>query len=205
MPLLTITLKGEELIGSNTILLERPYKFKSVKLAHIYHNIDSINFNQAKDKLQQANLFLRLGGLIDDSHRLINYSGTFKTMKSVPVQKMYSNDDEQLGQGTLNVDRGKTSEPTASIRQEADIDVNHLVPIGASRHNSHELISRDLFKTLHEGSILNFTGELTTQLFYVDRLGNVEGITSSTGPVISVLKSQPITFMTLVFDYTEEL
>ena len=96
MPLITITIKGAELEKPTTILLERPMIFTKLKLAHIYHNIDSINFTKENgDSAQQANLFIRLGGLVDNHKQIINYEGNYTTSISHNINAVYDGADFQ--------------------------------------------------------------------------------------------------------------
>ena len=85
MPLITINLRGAELQGRTTVLLERGYKFSMLKLLHIYHNLDSGNLKDTIEKSEQAQLFVRLGGLIENSKQIINYVGDFSAIKSRPL------------------------------------------------------------------------------------------------------------------------
>ena len=207
MPLLTISIKEEDLQKKTTILLERPYLFRHLKLLHIYHNIDAINFSNSIDKTQQCQLFVRLGGLVENSSQIINYVGDYDSfVTSNTNQTTNTNEDYQLGNAiaTNNAISVASTRVANSERMIADIEVNHLIPIGASRHSSNELISRDLFKDLHTEGLLKFSGELEFELFYMDHLGSIKPISSSTGgAVVGVQSGQHVSYLTLMFEYKE--
>ena len=167
MPFLSITLSGSELLGEHRVTLDRAYKFTKLKLSHVYHNIDSINFKDAKDKLQQSLLFIRLGGLADDSRKIINYVGSFSIMKAVHK------------------------------------NVNHLLPVGATRLGTGELISRDIFKEIHSGSVLNWNGQMLFSLFYLNRSGKIELIDSNTEGIQTSSPGFHVTSFTMMFEYQE--
>jgi len=215
MPLLTLTLRGSELENPNGTIIkfERAYKFSKLKIQHIYHNIDSSHFASVKDQIQAVNLFMKMEGLVDSSRQIINYVGDYTTMKEVPTNKRYSSADKQFGQGTKKVYTASSTsyfdtfaQGVASERVEHSVDVNHLIPIGPSRHNDNgAVISRDLMKDIHDGEDLAFDGEFTLQLFYINHLGSVVPITNDTGGIqTSALKKLPVTFMTLVLEYVEK-
>lgn len=211
MPILTITLRGTELEKETTLLLERPYKFAKLKLQHIYHNIDSKMLASKVDAEQQVQLFIRLGGLVDSSKQIINYVGDFNTMSANNVNTRYTDTGEQSGQGTLSV----ISQSDASVqvyqantnRQEPAVIINHIIPIGASRHDSKEIISRDLFKQLHDGpSPLIFDGELVFSVHYMDHTGAIIPMDTTTGGIeTDSTKGKHITYMTLIFEYEEHM
>ena len=213
MPLLSITIKASELkLDEVLIKLERAYDFTELKLLHIYHNIDSNNISAnkdskgtSKDSTQQALLFVRLGGLVDNHKQIINYEGKYQTAIFTSQQNIYDNDNYQVGDGTLKLnDPNSVSSGITSSRYHADVDIFHLVPIGASRHNTAEIISRDVFKTLHKGSILKFNGELKFQLHYMNFDGDIVPAFDS-GIIVDVDtdKIKHKTFITLMFEYSE--
>ena len=207
MPILSISLRGTELEDKTLCLLERPYAFSSLKLLHIYHNIDSVHFADSVEKKNQTQLFIRLGGLVENSSQLINYVGDFKTAVRHTIIQKYDKDDFQSGQGTLSTtltgdDYAVNARNTD--RYTSQLDINHLIPIGGTRHNTGELISRDSFKSLHDTGVLPFTGELEFELHYMDKNGDINPITSTTGGVVvNSSKGQPVTFLTLMFEYKE--
>jgi len=211
MPLLSITVKAAELqLDEVRIKLERAYNFTELKLLHIYHNIDSANIkaNSGKDATQQALLFVRLGGLVENAKQIINYEGLYETPTFSSQQNIHTGDNFQLGQGTLKFDNPVSvadSSGTTQTRYNADVDIFHLIPIGASRHSSAEIISRDVFKKLHTGSILKFSGELKFQIFYMDFDANIVPMNASTGGFVTDTKSaiKYKTFITLLFEYSE--
>ena len=209
MPLLTITILGSELEKRTFLLLERPYDFTELKLQHIYHNIDSINFTAKNDRSEQTQLFIRLGGLNDNSKNITNYVGTYETMKTSQVARTYTDDDFQRGQTFLRTDTDDNADrqtaAASATRVGGSFEINHLIPIGATRHNSAELISRDMFKSLHEGGVLNFSGELDFQLFYLNSAGSITPVTTTTGPIklFSGRSDFHKSFVTLVFEYKE--
>jgi len=204
MPLLTITLRGSELFGPTTVLLERPYDFTKLKLQHVYHNIDSINFATDLDKSNQCLLYIKLQGLVDSHKQLINYSGNYETMIRHPVQGRYDSSDHQLSTDTIAINSIlSASKPNSTDRCTQSISVDHLIPIGASKHNSKEIISRDLYKTLHDGGVLNFSGELTFSLHYMNGGGAIKLMDSTTAGIVTVLKDVHISYFTMVFEYEE--
>ena len=195
MPLLSITLRGAELLAPRTLLLERPYSFSKLKLQHVYHNIDSINFKDTIDKSQAVLLYLKLGGLVDNHRQIISYHGDYSTSVAHQIQHHYDSSDHQLSGDTVAVNSTlSTSRPNSSTRISQNIDVDHLIPIGASKHNSAEIISRDLFKTLHDGGVLEFNGELTVSIKPVD---------TTTKGIQTQIKEVPLTTLTMVFEYEE--
>tara|TARA_B110000208_G_scaffold28563_1_gene37312 strand:- start:1700 stop:2320 length:621 start_codon:yes stop_codon:yes gene_type:complete len=205
MPLLSITLRGTELTNPQILLLERPYNFTKLKLQHIYHNIDSIHFESTADKTNQCLLYLKLGGLVDNHKQIINYSGDYSTSTTHSIQHHYDNADHQLAGDTIAVnDVLSASVGQAQNRVSQAIDVDHLIPIGATKCDSKEMISRDLFKTLHDGGILNFDGEVTVSLSYMNHLGDIAPITQTTGGIqIKKNIDVHVTYFTLVFEYEE--
>jgi len=208
MPILTLTLRGEELKKETIALLERPYKFSKLKLQHVYHNIDSTNFKNSVDKEQQCLLFIKLGGLVDSAKQVINYFGDFSTTETHVVQRRFNKVDSQSGQGTLSSSSASSYDADykqQSIRREPAIEINHLIPIGPCRHNSKDIVSRDLFKQLHDGDPIHFDGELNFSLFYMDHEGNIKEIDDTTGgiDVPSAKGSKHISYLSMVFEYDE--
>ena len=204
MPFLSITLSGSELLGEHRVTLDRAYKFTKLKLSHVYHNIDSINFKDAKDKLQQSLLFIRLGGLADDSRKIINYVGSFSVMKAVNKNKRFSNVDYQPGFNTVEVNNVQTkTEQSGANVYESSVDVNHLLPVGATRLGTGELISRDIFKEIHSGSVLNWNGQMLFSLFYLNRTGKIELIDSNTQGIQTSSPGFHVTSFTMMFEYEE--
>ena len=212
MPLLTISIKEEDLQKRTIVLLERPYAFTHLKLLHIYHNIDAINLKDAPDgstnNAQQVQLFIRLGGLVENSRQIINYVGDYDSMVSQYIVKKNSDSGYVLGNATVVNNPKSVSTTMASnntTRRHANIEVNHLIPIGASKHNSSELISRDLFKELHKEGVLNFNGELEFELFFMDYSGAIKPVTADSGGIVinSAAIKQHVTYLTLMFEYEE--
>lgn len=210
MPLLSISVKGSELQKDIVVKLERSYEFTELKLLHVYHNIDSAHL-KAADATQQCQLFIKLGGLIENHKQIINYTGTYHANRVLQEQKNYSVDDYQLGDGTLQVNNAKSVTVVSnSNKSEAKIDINNLIPIGASKYNTQELISRDVFKELHKGSVLNFNGELHFGLHYMNASGDIVKMTATTGGIQATVgtagggaHSQHMSYMTLLFSYVE--
>ncbi len=209
MPLITVTLKQSELIGLTRIKLERPYQFSKISLAHVYHNIDSVNFSKSTaDPTQQCLLYVKLGGLVDNSKQIINYHGSYTTGSFHRMRPNSEDKDDYQTGNESNVGAAqnakKLTTPASNYGFQADVNVDHMIPIGASRMSTKELISRDLFKKLHDGGVLYFDGELKFQLFYQNALGVIEPITSDTGGIItSTSAKKHVTYLTLVFDYEE--
>lgn len=205
MPILTITLKGTELEKTTLLLLERPYNFTKLKLAHIYHNIDAINFKSAADKSNACQLYIKLGGLVDNNKQIINYSGEYGAEASYFVNDRYDNSDYQIGAGISINNINTQTNSRAKIRRQQAIDIDHLIPIGATKCDTKEIISRDLFKVLHDGgNPINFSGELEFTLYYMDATGKVNPVTISTeGIQTSTTTGIHISYLTMVFDYEE--
>ena len=191
MPLLSITVRGAELEKKVRIKLEQNYNFTKLKLLHCYHNIDSHNFSDSIEKLQQALLFCKLGNLVANAGQITNFIGDYNVEVAHPttVTNQYSSNTSA------------TTAPTSQTRLEPNLDINHLIPIGGTKNNSHELISRDVFKVLHENSVLQNNGEIDFELFYVDKSADLSPITSSSGGIITSAGSHPISFLTLLFEY----
>ncbi len=206
MPLLSITIKSEELAQDEvSILLEKEYDFTELKLLHVYHNIDSASMTDDSDMTQEVLLFIKLGGLVENHKQIINYTGKYETGSFHTRQSTYTNDDYQIGQGTNSVNNDNSGSTVSTSRYEADIDIFNMIPIGASRCNGKNIVSRDVFKTIHSGGILHFGGELKFSLHYINALGDLTNMTTATGG-ISVLtkgKSKHLSFMTLLFSYEE--
>ena len=212
MPLLSITVKGTELaLDEVAIKLDRGYEFTELKLLHIYHNIDSKNItgitgDQGKTSTQQALLFVRLGGLVEGHKQIVNYEGKYKSPTFHYQQNIYNDDDYQIGNGTINEDNAKTqSQVAVSDRYHADVNIFHLIPIGASRYNTHEIISRDVFRTLHKKGILKFNGELKFQLHYMNFDGDILPINTASGGIDVDIKGavKCKSFITMLFEYEE--
>jgi len=205
MPILTITVKGSELYGATKILLERPYKFTKLQLKHLYHNIDAGKFTAKVDKAGGRLLFVRLGNMTDGSRNVINYSGNYRTPQANVVPRNYNNADFQEGQGTLDISQ-TSAQASSTTRISQSIDIDHLIPIGATHKNSAEITSRDLFAMLHEGQQpLNFNGELELEVFAMLADGSMNALnaTNTGGLVTDSTKGKPVSFMTLVFQYEE--
>ena len=195
MPIITLTLRGNELSHPTRIILERTYNFSKLKLAHIYHNIDAQHFKAKGDQASAKSLFIKLGGLCDNSKQVINYTGDYETSVNKPVRGSYSGTDETTQE---------VSVPTASTQAEANIFIDHIIPIGASKANSKELISRDLHTILHDGGELNFSGELVFSLYYMNQSGAINPVSTATGGIYSTIgKDIPITHLTMVLSYEE--
>ena len=72
--------------------------------------------------------------------------------------------------------------------------------------NTHEIISRDVFRTLHKKGILKFNGELKFQLHYMNFDGDILPMnTASGGVVVDAGKTaiQCKSFITMLFEYEE--
>ena len=209
MPLLSITVKSTELAQDEVaIKLERSYAFSELKLLHIYHNIDSANIiaNSGEDATQQCQLFVRLGGLIENSKQIINYEGLYEAATTKSMPNVYSMDNYQVGGGTQDSNNEfSTSDSANTDRYSADVDIFHLIPIGASRFNTQEIISRDVFKKLHGGGILNFNGELKFAIHYMDSLGDIVPMNTVSGGIVvdNKGKVKHRSYMTLIFEYQE--
>ena len=212
MPLLSISVRGVELASDFKIKLERSYAFTELKLLHVYHNIDSVHFANPDDAKEQVLLFVKLGGLIENHAQIINYTGNYHTMRATHFPNVYSEDNYQLGQGSKNINSSfSQSSGNTVITSEADITTVNLIPIGASRHNTAELISRDVFKELHKGGVLDFNGELNFGIHYMNHLGNIVKMTggaTGTGGIIetggtTAHPANHITSITLLFSYQE--
>jgi len=207
MPLLSLTMRAAELAGGRVdIKLDRDYKFTELKLLHVYHNIDSINLADSNDKTQEALLFIRLGGLIENHKQLINYEGNFEAHQQLNIPHRYDNDDFQFGNGTKRTDNPTPSTASASNRFVADVNEFFLIPIGASRFNGHNIVSRDVFKTLHkDGSVLHFNGQLKFEIHYLSHAGGLLPIDATNGGIFQAAKGKNAhnTFITLMFEYQE--
>jgi len=207
MPLLSLTMRAAELSsGTINMKLDRDYKFTSLKLLHVYHNIDSINLADSNDKTQEVLLFIRLGGLIENHKQLINFEGNFESQQQLRMPHIYDNDDFQFGNGTLRTDDPTPSVAAANNRFVADVNEFFLIPIGASRFNGHNIVSRDVFKTLHkDGSVLHFNGQLKFEIHYLSHAGGLLPIDSTNGGIFQAAKGKNAhnTFITLMFEYQE--
>lgn len=211
MPLFSISVKGEELQKDVVVKLERGYEFTELKLLHVYHNIDSQNItaNSNNDATQQCQLFIKLGGLIENHSQIINYTGSYDSMRAASEQNSYNSEDYQVGASFSQNNANSVSVAANSANFEADIDTDNLIPIGASRHNTAELISRDVFKDLHKGSVLSFNGELHFGLHYMNSLGVIVKMTAATGGILATASAaaatsvKHVTSMTLIFSYEE--
>ena len=202
MPILSITLRGSELHNKTIVLLDKPYNFQKLKLAHVYHNIDSVHFKTKGDKASQKQLFIRLGGLVDNHAQVINYTGDYETMATSNQRSHYNNADYQTSNSGALVPANNVSVADNTTIHQPNISIDHLIPIGGSKTNNKELVSRDLHVTLHDGGELHFSGELTFELFYMDEGASVNRITSSTGGIYTTTgKDIPLTFLTMVFHY----
>ena len=206
MPLISITFRGAELQGKTTALLERAYKFSKLKLLHIYHNIDSIHLNDAASKTEQSALYIRLGGLVENGNQIINYNGDFRTFKTSKLYKKFTDTNLPGNPSPVSAAAGADSNSVEDTRYEPNVDINHLIPIGASRHNTGEIISRDVFKDLHTKGILDFHGELEFELFFTDKVGIITSFDTGTGGIVlkaSSTQVNVISYMTLMFEYEE--
>jgi len=205
MPILTITVRGNELVGETRIKLERAYKFSKLKLQHIYHNIDAGHFTGKADKAGARLLFIKLNGMTDGGRNVINYSGDYTASITRALPTKYSNAEYQEGVGTLATGQSTSTTDKTTLRVSQDIAIDHLIPIGATHVSSKEITSRDLFKVIHEGAQpLQFNGEIRFELHYLNSNAVISPISSDTGGVqASESKGIPVSFMTMVFDYEE--
>ena len=207
MPLLSLTMRASELSkGTVNIKLDRDYKFTLLKLLHVYHNIDSVNLSDSSDKTQEALLFIRLGGLIENHSQLINYEGQFETFITQSLPNIHNDSGVVIGHGTLRSDNPNPSSGRNTNRVVADINEFYLIPIGASRFNGHNIVSRDVFKTLHNtGGILHFDGQINFEVQYLAAVGGLKRIDSINGGVVTSNKgkNRHNTFITLMFEYEE--
>ena len=189
MPLLSITIRGAELEKKVAIKLEQNYNFTMLKLLHCYHNIDSHNFTDSVEKSAQALIFCKLGNLVANARQITNFIGDYNTESAHVTSHTYTYDVKNVATPAVS-----------TTRYEANLDINHLIPLGGTKHNSGELISRDVFKVLHEGSVLHNNGEIDFQLFYVNKSASISPFTSASGG-INTSTSHPISFLTLLFEY----
>jgi len=204
MPLLTISLRGSELQDKTMIKLERGYKFSKLTLQHIYHNIDSKNFKIAANKENAVQLYIKLGGLVDNHKSIINYIGNFNSSVAHVVPGNYNSNDYVLGGSTQVNNPNSVSQERSTTRIEPDILINHIIPIGASKCGGTDYISRDLFKKLETHGVLNFNGQINFELHFMDFAGAIEPITATTGGIQGNPGiGKPISQMTLVFEYEE--
>ena len=204
MPLLTISLRGLELENKTTIKLERGYKFSKLTLQHIYHNIDSKNFKVTENTLNAVQLYIKLGGLVDNHKQIINYIGNFNSSVAHVIPGNYNNNDYQLGGSTQVNNPNSVSQVRSTTRIEPDILINHIIPIGASKCGGTDYISRDLFKKLETHGVLNFNGQINFELHFMDFAGAIEPITGTTGGIQGDFTiGKPVSQMTLVFEYEE--
>ena len=192
MPLLSITVRGAELEKKVRIKLEQNYNFTKLKLLHCYHNIDSHNFSDGIEKLQQALLFCKMGNLVANAGQITNFIGDYNVEVAHPTSHVNTYDSSRTPSLTPAV---------STTRIEANLDINHLIPIGGTKNNSHELISRDVFKVLHENSVLQNNGEIDFELFYVDKDASISPVTASSGGIVTTSGSHPVSFLTLLFEY----
>ena len=204
MPLLTISLRGSELQDKTTIKLERGYKFSKLTLQHIYHNIDSKNFKTSENTMNAVQLYIKLGGLVDNHKQIINYIGNFNSSVAHVIPGNYNSDDYVLGGSTQVNNPNSVSQPRSTTRIEPDVLINHIIPIGASKCGGTDYISRDLFKKLETHGVLNFNGQINFELHFMDFSGAIEPITATTGGIqTNPGIGKPISQMTLVFEYEE--
>jgi len=204
MPLLTISLRGSELQDKTTIKLERAYKFSKLTLQHIYHNIDSKNFKTSENTMNAVQLYIKLGGLVDNHKQIINYIGNFNSSVAHVVPANYNSNDYVLGGSTQVNNPNSVSQPRSVTRIEPDVLINHIIPIGASKCGGTDYISRDLFLKLETHGVLNFNSQIGFELFFMDFSGAIENITATTGGIQSNNGiGKPISQMTLVFEYEE--
>ena len=204
MPLLTISLRGSELQDKTTIKLERGYKFSKLTLQHIYHNIDSKNFKTSENTMNAVQLYIKLGGLVDNHKQIINYIGNFNSSVAHVIPGNYNSGDYVLGGSTQVNNPNSVSQPRSTTRIEPDVLINHIIPIGASKCGGTDYISRDLFKKLETHGVLNFNGQINFELHFMDFSGAIEPITATTGGIqANPGIGKPISQMTLVFEYEE--
>lgn len=208
MPLLSLTMRGAELEdGVCNINLEKSYKFTELKLLHVYHNIDSshLTSNSKNDSTNAVLLFIKLGGLVENHKQIENYAGNFETYVAHTQQNIYDKDDFQIGASVSTDNPNSTSSGITTTRFEPDVKFHNLIPIGSSRHGGSDIISRDVFKTLHKGSILDFNGELRFELHFLDSLAELTQMRGSTGGFVTDAKQKDkfVSFITLLFEYEE--
>ena len=192
MPLLSITVRGAELLKKVHIKLEQNYNFTMLKLLHCYHNIDSHNLSDSVEKLGQALLFCKLGNLVANAGQITNFIGDYNVEVAHPTSHVYTYDSA----GTPSL-----TPPVSTTRIEPDLDINHLIPLGGTKNNSTELISRDVFKVLHQNSVLQNNGEIDFELFYINKDAGLSVFDSSSGGIVTASTSHPVSFLTLLFEY----
>ena len=196
MPLFSVTIRASEL-SKTKIKLEDDFTFESLKLLHCYHNIDSTNLADSTEKTGEVMLYARLGNLTDGAN-LVSFSGDYATPKSFKVQGSYQYDEYKEGQSGSGV-----ASVVTNTGVHGDIKVDHLIPLGASRCNSQNIVTRDLMKTIHDGGIRNWNGEIDWELLYMNKNADIVQLsnTAAVGGLNTSGTGSSKSFLTLIFEY----
>jgi len=154
MPILNIVLRGD--LSSQRIKFDRSYKFRTLKLLHIYHNINSKAFSttQHRPELDTPSSLLTKDTKIKDHQRLLFAKLSF-----------INHDNSQ----TLFIEPNSN----AGLQSALTITDNHIC-LGQAKHNSsNELQFKDLYKVLVDDIPKEVNGQFKVELSCLSSTGQM--------------------------------
>ncbi len=160
MPILNIVIRGD--ISSQRIKFDRSYKFRTLKLLHIYHNINSKAFStsQHRPELDVPGSINTKDSNIKDHQRLIFAKLSF-----------INHDNSQ----TLFIEPNSN----AGLQSDKTITDNHIC-LGQAKHNSsNELQFKDLYKVLVDDIPKEVNGQFSIELSCLCSTGEMVRLHSS--------------------------
>jgi len=143
MPLINIVLQGD--LSHSVVKLDRPYKFRHLKLLHLYHNINSMGFDKStvrEDGTASAH--------INDSQRVLFAKINF--INSENSQTYFIEPDTNNNENTSDT---------------------HIC-LGLTKHNKDKtMIFKDLYKVLVDEIPKRVNGQFTIDLYTLDATGKL--------------------------------
>jgi len=143
MPLINIVLQGD--LSHNVIKLDRPYKFRHLKLLHLYHNINSMSFD---------NTTARENGAV---------STHINAHQRVLLAKI----------NFINSENSQTYFIEQDTNNNENTSDTHIC-LGLTKHNKDStMIFKDLYKVIVDEIPKRVNGQFTIDLFTIDSTGNL--------------------------------
>jgi len=143
MPLINIVLQGD--LSHNVVKLDRPYKFRALKILHIYHNINSMTFDPKtvrEDGTASAH--------INEHQRVIFAKINF--INSENSQTYFIEDNENNTENSSDT---------------------HIC-LGLTKHNKDKtMIFKDLYKVIVDEIPKRVNGQFTIDLYAIDSTGKL--------------------------------
>jgi hypothetical protein len=145
MPLINIVLQGD--LSHNVIKLDRPYKFRHLKLLHLYHNVNSMTFDPKTAREDGT-----ASSHINEHQRVMFAKINF--INSENSQTIFIEPDKNTGLG------------------ENDSDTH--ICLGLTKHNKDKtMIFKDLYKVIVDEIPKRVNGQFTIDLYVIDSTGKI--------------------------------